>query len=106
MHASASSHMADRAILDSSHRDGKIDPEELGNAFQLLRHKMKKVSCFLRSFLKTKSPNLTVFFFLLQSDIEDMIWEVDDDCDKCVNWPEFQAMYHRCRNDNTGAFDG
>jgi hypothetical protein len=32
-----------------------------------------------------------------------MIWEVDDDCDKCVNWPEFQAMYHRCRNDKTGA---
>mmetsp|Transcript_5756 Transcript_5756/g.19029 ORF Transcript_5756/g.19029 Transcript_5756/m.19029 type:complete len:119 (-) Transcript_5756:1289-1645(-) len=31
-----------------------------------------------------------------------MIWEVDDDCDKCVNWPEFQAMYHRCRNDKTG----
>ena len=41
----------------------------------------------------------------VQSDIEDMIWEVDDDCDKCVNWPEFQAMYHRCRNDKTGAFD-
>ena len=37
-----------------------------------------------------------------QSEIEDMIWEVDDDCDKCVNWPEFQAMYHRCRNDKTG----
>ena len=33
-----------------------------------------------------------------------MIWEVDDDCDKCVNWPEFQAMYHRCRNDKTGVF--
>ena len=48
MHASASSHMADRAILDSSHRDGKIDPEELGNVFQLLRHKTKKVSGFLR----------------------------------------------------------
>ena len=31
-----------------------------------------------------------------------MIWEVDDDCDKCVNWPEVQAMYHRCRNDKTG----
>jgi len=78
MRASASSRMADRAILDSSHSDGKIDPEELGNVFQLLRHKTKK------------------------SDIEDMIWEVDDDCDKCVNWPEFQAMYHRCRNDKTG----
>mmetsp|Transcript_11902 Transcript_11902/g.49861 ORF Transcript_11902/g.49861 Transcript_11902/m.49861 type:complete len:172 (-) Transcript_11902:1113-1628(-) len=78
MRASASSRMADRAILDSTHSDGKIDPEELGNVFQLLRHKTKK------------------------SDIEDMIWEVDDDCDKCVNWPEFQAMYHRCRNDKTG----
>ena len=42
----------------------------------------------------------------VQSDIEDMIWEVDDDCDKCVNWPEFQAMYHRCRNDKTGGFNG
>lgn len=31
-----------------------------------------------------------------------MIWEVDDDCDKAVNWPEFQAMYNRCRNDKTG----
>ena len=98
--------MADRAIHVSSHRDGKIDPEELGNVFQLLRHKTKKVSGFLE---KTKSPSLTAFSFppfQVQSDIEDMIWEVDDDCDKCVNWPESQAMYHRCRNDKTGGFDG
>jgi len=59
--------------------DGKIDCEELNTVFQMLNHKTKK------------------------SEIEDMIWEVDDDCDKCVNWPEFQAMYHRCRNDKTGA---
>jgi len=58
--------------------DGKIDCEELNTVFQMLNHKTKK------------------------SEIEDMIWEVDDDCDKCVNWPEFQAMYHRCRNDKTG----
>jgi calmodulin len=32
-----------------------------------------------------------------------MIWEVDDDCDKAVNWSEFQAMYNRCRNDRTGS---
>ena len=82
MHASASSHMADRAILDSSHRDGKIDPEELSNVFQLLRHKTKKVICFLRSFLKTKSPNLTVFFFpppKYSPISKTLIWEVDDD---------------------------
>ena len=50
--------------------------------------------------LKVFADNRLSFFF--QSDIEDMIWEVDDDCDKCVNWSEFQAMYHRCRNDKTG----
>eukprot|EP01026_Neomeris_dumetosa_P071597 TRINITY_DN7246_c0_g1_i4.p4 TRINITY_DN7246_c0_g1~~TRINITY_DN7246_c0_g1_i4.p4 ORF type:complete len:130 (-),score=8.48 TRINITY_DN7246_c0_g1_i4:317-706(-) len=31
-----------------------------------------------------------------------MIWEVDEDCDRALNWAEFQAMYHRCRNDKTG----
>jgi hypothetical protein len=38
-----------------------------------------------------------------KADIEDMIWEVDDDCDKHVTWAEFQAMFSRCRNDKTGA---
>ena len=32
-----------------------------------------------------------------------MIWEVDEDCDQALTWPEFQAMYQRCRNDQTGA---
>lgn len=31
-----------------------------------------------------------------------MIWEVDEDCDGSLSWVEFQAMYHRCRNDLTG----
>lgn len=39
---------------------------------------------------------------LPQSEIEDMIWEVDEDCDQRVNWEEFQAMYERCRDDKTG----
>ena len=39
---------------------------------------------------------------LLQTEIEDMIWEVDEDCDQGLNWAEFQAMYHRCNNDKTG----
>lgn len=34
-----------------------------------------------------------------------MIWEVDEDCDQALTWPEFQAMYQRCRNDQTGAHD-
>ena len=38
-----------------------------------------------------------------QAEVEDMIWEVDEDCDQALTWPEFQAMYQRCRNDQTGA---
>lgn len=40
----------------------------------------------------------------LQSNIEGMIWEVDEDCDQALTWTEFQAMYHRCRNDQTGEY--
>ena len=28
---------------------------------------------------------------------------MDEDCDQAVTWAEFQAMYHRCRTDQTGA---
>ncbi len=35
-----------------------------------------------------------------------MIWEVDEDCDQCLTWNEFQAMYHRCNNDKTGKRTG
>lgn len=31
-----------------------------------------------------------------------MIWEVDEDCDGLVNWPEFQAMWQRCQEDKAG----
>ena len=34
-----------------------------------------------------------------RNEIEDMIWEVDEDCDKAVSWDEFQLMFHRCRID-------
>lgn len=38
----------------------------------------------------------------MQLEIDDMIWEVDEDCDQAVNWQEFQAMYRRCCNDQAG----
>ena len=28
-----------------------------------------------------------------------MIWEVDEDCDTCVSWVEFQLMFERCSSD-------
>lgn len=39
---------------------------------------------------------------MFQGEAEDMIWEVDEDCDGAVDWNEFQSMYHRCRSDRAG----
>lgn len=64
--------------LDSK-GDGKIDPEELNAVFQALGHKPRR------------------------GEVDDLIWEVDEDCDGCISWQEFQRMYHRCRQDSTGA---
>mmetsp|Transcript_1464 Transcript_1464/g.4989 ORF Transcript_1464/g.4989 Transcript_1464/m.4989 type:complete len:184 (-) Transcript_1464:201-752(-) len=63
--------------LDVNH-DQKIDADEISQVFASLGHRCKP------------------------QEIHDMIWEVDDDCDKAVSWQEFQAMYHRCRNDKSG----
>ena len=36
------------------------------------------------------------------TEAEEIIWEVDEDCDKMVSWQEFTEMYDRCRKDKTG----
>ena len=59
-------------------RDSKLDAKELNAVLVKLGYTAKK------------------------QEIEDMIWEVDEDCDKCVSWDEFKLMFHRCRNDRTG----
>jgi hypothetical protein len=58
--------------------DGKVDVEELNALFVGLGHKPKR------------------------GEVEDLIWEVDEDCDGCIGCAEFQRMYHRCRQDSTG----
>ena len=40
----------------------------------------------------------------MQAEIDSIIWEADTDCDRCLTWKEFQEMYDRCRNDQTGSF--
>ena len=87
-----------------------MDAVELGLVFQKLRHKEKKARCInitKSAFVKCrmlKELNCTEWARLryVQSEIEGMIWEVDEDCDQCLTWKEFQDMYHRCRNDQTG----
>jgi len=58
--------------------DKRIGFKDLAETFKKLGHKVKKL------------------------DIEDMIWEVDEDCDKAVSWKEFEQMFHRVRSDTTG----
>ena len=38
-----------------------------------------------------------------RQEVEDMIWEVDEDCDKAVSWDEFKLMFQRCRTDRVRA---
>lgn len=58
--------------------DGKVDAEELSMVFAELGHKPRR------------------------GEVDDIIWEVDEDCDGCISWAEFQRLYHRCRQDATG----
>ncbi|MEW5299884.1 MAG: hypothetical protein WDW38_011607 [Sanguina aurantia] len=63
--------------IDNKH-DKKIDSEELNELFIRLGHKAKR------------------------GEVEDMLWEVDEDCDGCISWEEFQNLYTKCRDDKTG----
>lgn len=63
--------------LDTKH-DKKIDADELMEFFKACGENVKR------------------------SEVEDMIWEVDEDCDGCLSWPEFQQMHNRCDADAAG----
>ena len=58
--------------------DKKLDADELLLMMKALGHKCSK------------------------ADAEDMIWEVDEDCDRFVDWEEFKVMFYRVRKDKSG----
>lgn len=58
--------------------DGRIDAEELSQAFASLGYRAKR------------------------GEVEDLLWEVDEDCDGGVDWREFKALHRRCREDAAG----
>jgi calmodulin len=62
----------------SSHYPPACPPAELDQLFLALGHNSKR------------------------GEVGDMIWEVDEDCDGCISWLEFQNLYTRGRDDKTG----
>jgi len=37
-----------------------------------------------------------------RQDVEEMLWEVDEDLDQCINWKEFKLMFTRNIKDKSG----
>lgn len=58
--------------------DGKIDTQEIGQELRFLEYKVTK------------------------EELEEFIWEVDDDDDHAVDWEEFKTAFYRARDDKTG----
>ena len=58
--------------------DKMIDSEELYEYLRFLGHRCNK------------------------NDVEDIIWEVDEDSDGCISWQEFKNMFYLVRHDKTG----
>eukprot|EP00277_Geminigera_cryophila_P012004 CAMPEP_0179452364 /NCGR_PEP_ID=MMETSP0799-20121207/36243_1 /TAXON_ID=46947 /ORGANISM="Geminigera cryophila, Strain CCMP2564" /LENGTH=192 /DNA_ID=CAMNT_0021248199 /DNA_START=81 /DNA_END=659 /DNA_ORIENTATION=+ len=65
-------------------KDNKIDKEELEHTLRSLGYEPVKINQYGIS------------------EVEQMIWEVDEDSDGCVSMEEFQMMFDRGRNDRTG----
>jgi Ca2+-binding EF-hand superfamily protein len=100
-------------VIDTK-KDDKVDSGELNQLFARLGHKIKRV-CWRKKASRlgklsghvaqrTSAQSFVTSFDWdhAQSQVDEMIWEVDEDCDHCLTWAEFQSMYHRCNNDKTG----
>uniref|UniRef100_A0A7S0YTP4 EF-hand domain-containing protein n=1 Tax=Hemiselmis tepida TaxID=464990 RepID=A0A7S0YTP4_9CRYP len=64
--------------------DGKICRDEISQQFEILGYRPKKHTDYGTS------------------EVVDMIWEVDEDCDGMIDWENFIQLYVRCRKDKSG----
>jgi len=91
--------------------DKKIDASELMDHLRFLgcatacvrepRHRTHTLS-LARSAQRDRPDPHVCRHKCTKADAEDMIWEVDEDCDRCVDWEEFKTMFYRVRHDKSG----
>ena len=86
-------------LLSMSQKDGKIDVQELTQAY-----KVNIPSCCSNSPPRRQNlgyhPRKRTEYGL--SEVEDIIWEVDEDANGWIDWDNFVQLYVRCRKDRTG----
>merc|ERR1719453_2827274 len=75
-----------------------MELESLRRVFESL----DKTKCGKIGFKELNDQLVKLEYRAKRVEVEDMIWEVDEDCDHAVSWDEFKLMFHRCRNDRTG----
>lgn len=86
-------------IGEESIHQATIKIEELQRQLEVIKNKPdKKISAAdvseMLLFLTQKAPN--------KREVEEMIWEVDENLDGFVDWGEFRLMFHRNILDQTG----
>ena len=87
---------------DKSHGDEIAAREELENLQRVFSELVKKEvgkitkEKIFATMKRLKFPNVTMGL------VEDLIWEVDEDCDGMLSWDEFKGMFFCVRNDKTG----
>jgi hypothetical protein len=72
--------------------------DDLNRQLQDLDNKLdKKISCSdVMEMLKFLNRKAT------KKEVEEMIWEVDENLDGCLDWAEFRLMFNRNLTDRTG----
>ena len=89
--------MATREDQRREHNEQK-ELESLRRVFESL----DRTKCGKIGFKELNDQLIKLEYRAKRVEVEDMIWEVDEDCDHAVSWDEFKLMFHRCRNDRTG----
>ena len=97
-HSSAMGRGAERAEKSNEYNESQ-ELENLQRVFNILVKKEMGKITKEQLYATLKRLNYTKLSMTM---VEDMIWEIDEDCDGHVSWEEFKSMFYRVRHDKSG----